>query len=144
VNVPTRASGRWPYFALSFAHLVVTQCPAKASQHGFFHNSVKLGWESADEMIENPCAFMPESSTTQPVPVATDYIVVVSNEDDFHAGFHHFAEKVNRKLRAGYQLHGQPFSINQTLCQAMVKYENTTGGGNATVYFNHPGNVNPL
>ena len=87
---------------------------------------------------------MPESSTTQPVPVATDYIVVVSNEDDFHAGFHHFAEKVNRKLRAGYQLHGQPFSINQTLCQAMVKYENTTGGGNATVYFNHPGNVNPL
>ena len=49
--------------------------------------------------------------------------MVVSNEDDIHCGFHEFAEKVNRKLRAGYQLHGQPFNINQTLCQAMLRLE---------------------
>lgn len=50
-----------------------------------------------------------------------DYIVVVSNEEDYHAGYHHFAEKVNRKLKAGYQLHGPPFNVNQALCQAMVR-----------------------
>jgi hypothetical protein len=37
---------------------------------------------------------------------SADYIIVVSNEDDYHANYHNFAEKVNRKLRAGYQLHG--------------------------------------
>ena len=58
---------------------------------------------------------------TNPNPV--DYIVVVSNEDDYEAGFHHFAEKVNRKLKAGYHLHGPPFNINQTLCQAMIRLE---------------------
>jgi hypothetical protein len=65
------------------------------------------------------------STTTRSNPdfSTTDYIVVVSNEDDIHCGFHEFAEKVNRKLRAGYQLHGQPFNINQTLCQAMLRLE---------------------
>jgi hypothetical protein len=50
-----------------------------------------------------------------------DFIIVVSSDDDHHAGYHLFAEKVNRKLRAGYQLHGQPFNVNQTLCQAMFR-----------------------
>ena len=41
-----------------------------------------------------------------------DYIVVVSNEDDSQTGFHHFSEKVNRKLRCGLrQLLGYPFSV---------------------------------
>jgi hypothetical protein len=52
---------------------------------------------------------------------SSDYIVVTSNEDDYHAGYHHFADKVNRKLKAGYQLHGPPFSVKQAICQAMVK-----------------------
>ncbi len=64
----------------------------------------------------------------------TDYIVVVSNEDDYHAGFHHFAEKVNRKLKAGYQLHGPPFSINQTLCQAMVRHDGVPPSGDTTTF----------
>jgi len=67
------------------------------------------------------------------VPGVTDYIVIMSNEDDFHAGFHHFAEKVNRKLRAGYQLHGPPFNIEQTLCQAMVR-----PGDGATMFVKQP------
>jgi hypothetical protein len=50
-----------------------------------------------------------------------DYIVVVSNEDDFQTGFHHFSEKVNRKMRAGYQLLGHPFAVERLMCQAMVK-----------------------
>lgn len=52
---------------------------------------------------------------------AADYIVIVSNEEDYHAGYHHFADKVNRKLKVGYQLHGQPFCVSQVLCQAMVR-----------------------
>jgi len=58
-----------------------------------------------------------------------DYIVVVSNEDDFVSGFHHFSEKVNRKLKSGYQLHGQPFAVDRLMCQAMVK----AAGSHATV-----------
>ena len=49
----------------------------------------------------------------------TDYIVIVSNEDEYHTRYHQFADKVNRKLQAGYLLHGPPFAINQTLCQAL-------------------------
>jgi len=66
---------------------------------------------------------MPQTHSTQTSHAGADYIVVVSNEDDFHSGFHHFAEKVNRKLKAGYQLVGQPLSINHTLCQAMIRLE---------------------
>ena len=65
----------------------------------------------------------------------TDYIVVVSTEDDFHASYHHFAEKVNRKLRAGYRLHGQPFNIKQTLCQAMVRPAGAAETGEDTTVF---------
>ena len=54
-------------------------------------------------------------------PSAPDYIVVVSTDDDIHCGFHEFAEKVNRKLRAGYQILGPPFNINHTMCQAMLQ-----------------------
>jgi hypothetical protein len=60
-----------------------------------------------------------QASNLSPGGVA-DFIIVVSNDDDIHASYHHFTEKVNRKLKAGYQLHGQPFNINQILCQAMV------------------------
>jgi hypothetical protein len=38
-----------------------------------------------------PEATFPHASTAVASGV-TDYIVVVSNEDDYHAGFHHFAE----------------------------------------------------
>jgi hypothetical protein len=81
---------------------------------------------------------MPHTFTTQPVSVTADFLVVVSNEDDYHAGFHHFAELVNRKLRAGYQLHGQPFSINHTLCQAMVRPDGAQANGETTVFYKHP------
>jgi len=64
----------------------------------------------------------------------TDYIVVVSNEDDYHAGFHHFAEKVNRKLKSGYQLHGPPFNISHTLCQAMVRPNDVPPSGDTTMF----------
>jgi len=64
----------------------------------------------------------------------TDYIIVVSNEDDYHAGFHHFAEKVNRKLKGGYQLHGPPFSINQTMCQSMVRHDGVPPSGDTTIF----------
>ena len=67
-----------------------------------------------------------------------DYIVVVSNEDDFHAGFHHFSDKVNRKLKAGYELHGPPFSINQTLCQAMIRVEGAQHSGDTTIFIQNP------
>lgn len=78
---------------------------------------------------------MSQTYSTQSSTVAADYIVVVSNDDDFHAGFHHFADKVNRKLRAGYHLHGQPFNINQTLCQAMVKEDGAQASGETTVFY---------
>ena len=61
-----------------------------------------------------------------------DYIIVVSNEDDYHASYHHFAEKVNRKLKAGYHLLGQPVSMNRVLCQAMVRYAGAAHGGDTS------------
>jgi hypothetical protein len=72
-------------------------------------------------------------------PVATangvaEYVVVVSNEDDHHAGYHIFAEKVNRKLRAGFKLLGQPFSLHQTMCQAMVRGSDVPPSGDTTIF----------
>jgi hypothetical protein len=67
-----------------------------------------------------------------------DYIVIVSSEEDYHSSFHLFAEKVNRKLRSGYQLHGQPFNINQTLCQALVRLEGAPPSGDTTVFYQRP------
>ena len=81
---------------------------------------------------------IPMTHTTR---ATADFVVVVSNEDDFHTGFHHFADKVNRKLKAGYRLHGQPFNINQVLCQAMVREEGPAHSGD-TVYFHKPVAVN--
>ncbi len=81
---------------------------------------------------------IPMTHTTR---AAADFVVVLSNEDDFHSGFHHFADKVNRKLKAGYRLHGQPFNINQVLCQAMVREEGPAHSGD-TVYFHKPVAVN--
>ena len=72
-------------------------------------------------------------------PGIADYIVVVSNEDDYHAGFHLFAEKVNRKLKSGYTLHGQPFSVNQTMCQAMVRSADAPPSGDTTVFLKAAG-----
>ena len=69
---------------------------------------------------------------------APDFIVIVSNDDDFHSSFHHFAEKVNRKLRAGYQLHGQPFAIHQTLCQAMIRLEGPPQSGDTAMFMPPP------
>jgi hypothetical protein len=69
---------------------------------------------------------------------AADFIVVVSTDDDFHASYHQFAEKVNRKLRAGYQLHGQPFNVKQTLCQAMVRPAGVPASGDTTMFMKHP------
>jgi hypothetical protein len=83
---------------------------------------------------------MNHTANASPAPAhgAMDYIVVVSNEEDHHAGYHHFAEKVNRKLKAGYQLHGQPFCVNQVLCQAMVRTGDKLPSGETTVFFKHP------
>jgi hypothetical protein len=50
-----------------------------------------------------------------------DYVIVASSEDDHLSGFHQLAEKVNRKLRTGYQLHGHPVGVGHYLCQAMTK-----------------------
>ena len=74
-------------------------------------------------------------------PGLTDYTIVVSNEDDFHANYHHFAEKVNRKLKAGYQLHGPPFSINKTMCQAMVCPATVPPSGSTTMFVKHPNSL---
>jgi hypothetical protein len=71
----------------------------------------------------------------QAAQTAADFIVVVSNEDDYHTGFHQFADKVNRKLKAGYQLHGQPFNINHTLCQAMVRSEGPANTGDTAIFY---------
>jgi hypothetical protein len=68
---------------------------------------------------------------------AADYIVVVSNDDDYHAGYHHFSEKINRKLKAGYQLHGPPISMNRILCQAMVRPGGPAHSGDSTLFFKH-------
>ena len=81
---------------------------------------------------------MPHTHSTHSSVGAPDYIVVVSNEDDYHSGFHHFAEKVNRKLRSGYQLHGQPFNINHTLCQAMLRLDGPQPSGETTIFYKRP------
>ena len=81
---------------------------------------------------------MSQTFSTQFGSVTTDYLVVTSNEDDHYSSFHDFAEKVNRKLRAGYQLHGQPFSIHQTMCQAMVRLEGPQPSGETTIFYKHP------
>jgi hypothetical protein len=82
---------------------------------------------------------MPQTFSTQSAAATTDYLVVTSNEDDQFSSFHEFAEKVNRKLRAGYLLHGQPVSINKSLCQAMVRLEGAQPSGETTVFYQHPG-----
>lgn len=81
---------------------------------------------------------MSQIHSTQSPLVAADYLIVVSNEDDYHSNFHDFAEKVNRKLRVGYQLHGRPFNINQTLCQAMVRLEGAQPSGETTIFYQRP------
>jgi hypothetical protein len=78
---------------------------------------------------------MSQTHSTHSSQVSSDYIVVVSNEDDYHGGFYHFAEKVNRKLKAGYQLHGPPFNIHQTLCQAMLRLEGPQASGETTIFY---------
>lgn len=85
---------------------------------------------------------MPQMQSTQSTNSgAPDFIVVTSNEDELHCGFHEFAEKVNRKLRAGYQLHGQPFSIHQILCQAMVRMEGCPSQADTTVFYKQPNSL---
>jgi len=68
-----------------------------------------------------------------------DFVVVVSSEDDYHASYHDFAEKVNRKLRAGYLLHGQPFNVDHTLCQAMFRPANAPHSGDTTTFMKTAG-----
>jgi hypothetical protein len=87
---------------------------------------------------------MLQTHSTQSSHPSADYIVIVSNDDDYHCGFHLFAEKVNRKLKAGYQLHGQPFNINQTLCQAMLRLDGAVATGDTTVFFKQPVESRPL
>ena len=80
-------------------------------------------------------------SQTNPTPLAgnvAEYIVVVSNEEDLHSGFHDFAEKVNRKLRAGYQLHGAPVGTNKLLCQALVRLEAVAPVADASTFYQPP------
>jgi hypothetical protein len=55
------------------------------------------------------------------MPHQADYILVASDHEDHFNGFHHFAELVNRKLRAGYVLHGAPFHIGHVLYQTMIR-----------------------
>ncbi len=74
------------------------------------------------------------TQTTNSSIAAVDYIIVVSGEDDHHSSYHQFAEKVNRKLKAGYQLHGQPFNVNHTMCQAMVRPESPKRSGDTTIF----------
>ena len=68
---------------------------------------------------------------------ATDYIIVMSNEDDFHASYHHFAEKVNRKLRAGYLLLGPPVCVERSLCQALIRPGGPARSGETTMFIKH-------
>jgi hypothetical protein len=78
-----------------------------------------------------------QTSTTQ--SASADYIVVVSNDDDILEGFHHFAEKVNRKIKVGYELVGQPFCLNQkVMCQAMIRQEGKAHSGETTMFLKHP------
>ena len=82
-----------------------------------------------------------QSATSPQAPPTTDFIVIVSNPDDY--SFYQFAEKVNRKLRAGYQLHGQPFNIDKALCQAMLRLEGAQSTGDTAVFYKAP-EVSPL
>lgn len=61
------------------------------------------------------------SLNPEPMANPVDFIVVVSSDDDYLNGYHLFTEKVNRRLRSGYQLHGQPFNVERVICQAMIK-----------------------
>jgi hypothetical protein len=61
------------------------------------------------------------SLNPEPMPNPVDFVVVVSSDDDYLNGYHLFTEKVNRRLRSGYQLHGQPFNVEKIVCQAMIK-----------------------
>ena len=79
----------------------------------------------------NHFAHKPHSGAPQNV----DYIIVVSNEEYCRAGYYHFAEKVNRKLKSGYQLYGQPFNVSQVLCQAMVRSAEAPASGDTTMFF---------
>ncbi len=67
-----------------------------------------------------------------------EYLIITSTEDDYHASYHHFAEKVNRKLKAGYLLYGQPFNVNQTLCQAVILPFGVTAGNDTAVFVQKP------
>lgn len=87
----------------------------------------------------NPHTPVSHQSVHRPV----DYIIVVSNEEDHHAGYHHFAEKVNRKLKAGYQLHGPPFHVEHAICQAMVRLSDAPPSGETTVFFKQSSGYQP-
>jgi hypothetical protein len=50
-----------------------------------------------------------------------DYILMVGNEDDFHVSDHHFAEKVNGKIKVDYQFYGPPFNAKQSVCRSIVR-----------------------
>jgi hypothetical protein len=95
-------------------------------------------WPAAAKSPIFPSMPMSQAFQPQPVPATPDYIIIVSNEDDHHSSFHDFAEKVNRKLRAGYQLHGPPTSINKILCQAMVRLQGAQASGETTVFYKRP------
>lgn len=64
--------------------------------------------------------------------------MVVSTEDDYHASYHDFAEKVNRKLKAGYRLYGQPLNVNHSLCQAMVRPVGVPAGNETAMFSKNP------
>ncbi len=57
----------------------------------------------------------------------TEFIVVVSDNEDYLTGYHVFAEKVNRKLRVGFALHGPPVIADRMMCQAMTRLINVDG-----------------
>lgn len=88
-------------------------------------------------MICDPMTHTAHTSHSAAKGVA-EFIVVVSNEDDIHASYHHFAEKVNRRLKAGYLLHGQPFNVNNILCQAMVCPVGVEPSGDTTMFMKPP------
>jgi hypothetical protein len=59
----------------------------------------------------------------------TEFIMVVSDSEDYLTGYHIFSEKVNRKLRVGYELHGPPVSVERVMCQAMTRPQELNGDG---------------
>jgi hypothetical protein len=70
---------------------------------------------------------------------ASEYIIVISNEDDYHASYHHFADKVTRKLKAGYRLYGAPFAVKQAVCQAMIRPGESSSGNDTATTFSSAG-----